>query len=54
MVIAGYVALGVLIFLFALSGNLAVAIGLCFGQGVANMVFIIPSQTCSRSGRRRT
>ena len=45
MVIAGYVALGVLMFLFALSGNLAVAIGLCFGQGVANMVFVIPSQT---------
>ncbi len=45
MVIAGYVALGVLMFLFALSGNLAVAIGLCFGQGVANMIFVIPSQT---------
>jgi DHA3 family macrolide efflux protein-like MFS transporter len=45
MVIAGYVALGLLMFLFALSGNLAVAIGLTFGQGVANMVFVIPSQT---------
>src|SRR6185503_7561804 len=45
MVIAGYVALGVLMFLFALSGKVAVAIGLCFGQGVANMVFVIPSQT---------
>jgi DHA3 family macrolide efflux protein-like MFS transporter len=45
MVIAGYVTLGLLMFLFALSGNLAVAIGLAFGQGVSNMVFIIPSQT---------
>jgi DHA3 family macrolide efflux protein-like MFS transporter len=45
MVIAGYVAMGVLMFLFALSGNLAVALGLAFGQGVANMVFVIPSQT---------
>jgi len=45
MVIAGYTGWGLLIFLFALSGNLPVAIGLAFGQGVANMVFIIPSQT---------
>ena len=45
MVIAGYTAWGLLIFLFALSNNLPVAIGLAFGQGVANMVFIIPSQT---------
>ncbi|MFL5677869.1 MAG: MFS transporter [Chloroflexota bacterium] len=45
MVIAGYALWGFLIFLFALSGNLGVAIGLAFGQGVANMVFIIPSQT---------
>ena len=45
MVILGYALWGVLIFLFALSGNLAVAIGLAFGQGVANMIFIIPSQT---------
>ena len=45
MVIAGYALWGVLIFLFALSGNLGVAIGLAFGQGVANMIFIIPSQT---------
>src|SRR4051794_22777809 len=45
MVIAGYALWGFLIFLFALSGNLGVAIGLTFGQGVANMIFIIPSQT---------
>jgi MFS family permease len=45
MVIAGYAAWGLLIFLFALSNNLPLAIGLAFGQGVANMVFIIPSQT---------
>jgi MFS family permease len=45
MVIVGYAAWGLLIFLFAMSDNLAVALGLAFGQGVANMIFIIPSQT---------
>ena len=45
MVIAGYTVWGLLIFLFAMTGDLGVAIGLSFGQGVANMVFIIPSQT---------
>ncbi len=45
MVIAGYAAWGLCIFLFAMTGNLALALGLTFGQGVANMVFIIPSQT---------
>jgi MFS family permease len=45
MVIAGYALWGAFIFLFALSDNLGLAIGLAFGQGVANMVFIIPSQT---------
>jgi MFS family permease len=45
MVILGYAAWGLLIFLFAMTGNLGVAIGLAFGQGVANMIFIIPSQT---------
>jgi MFS family permease len=44
-VIVGYALFGLFIFLFALSGNLAVAIGLAFGQGVANMIFVIPSQT---------
>jgi MFS family permease len=45
MVIAGYALWGLLILLFALSNNLGVAIGLAFGQGVANMIFVIPSQT---------
>lgn len=45
MVIVGYAAWGLFIFLFAVTNNLGVAIGLSFGQGVANMVFIIPSQT---------
>ena len=45
MVILGYTLWGVLILLFALSNNLGVAIGLAFGQGVANMIFVIPSQT---------
>ena len=45
MVIVGYTVWGLFIFLFAMTGNLGVAIGLAFGQGVANMVFIIPSQT---------
>ena len=45
MVIAGYALWGLLILLFALSNNLGIAIGLAFGQGVANMIFIIPSQT---------
>ena len=45
MVIAGYAVWGLFVFLFAMTGNLGLAIGLSFGQGVANMVFIIPSQT---------
>jgi MFS family permease len=45
MVILGYTLWGLFIMLFALSDNLGVAIGLAFGQGVANMIFIIPSQT---------
>jgi MFS transporter, DHA3 family, macrolide efflux protein len=45
MVIVGYAALGLFIFLFALVGNLGVAFALMFGQGVANMIAIIPSQT---------
>jgi MFS family permease len=45
MVIAGYTLWGALILFFALSNNLGIAIGLAFGQGVANMIFIIPSQT---------
>ncbi len=45
MVIVGYAVWGIAIFLFALSGNVGVALGLSFGQGVANMIFVIPSQT---------
>ncbi|MEA2630394.1 MAG: hypothetical protein QOE66_613, partial [Chloroflexota bacterium] len=45
MVILGYAAWGLLIFLFAMTNNLGLAIGLSFGQGIANMIFIIPSQT---------
>jgi MFS family permease len=45
MVIAGYAVWGFLLLLFALTDHLGLAIGLAFGQGVANMVFIIPSQT---------
>ena len=47
MVIAGYVAVrGCSCSLVGLTGNLVlIALGLLFGVGVANMVFVIPSQT---------
>ena len=45
MIIAGYTALGLLTTLMALSGDLAVVLAIAFGIGIANMVFIIPSQT---------
>ena len=45
MVIAGYAVWGICLFAFAISNHLAIAIGLTFGMGVANMVFVIPSQT---------
>ena len=45
MVALGYAGMGLFMFLMALSGNLPVAIAFGFGQGVANMVFVIPSQT---------
>jgi len=44
MVIVGYVTWGVTLVAFALSGNLLVDFGIMFGAGVANMVFVIPSQ----------
>jgi len=44
-VIIGYVMWGACVALLALTGNLAIAIGLMFGSGIANMVFVIPSQT---------
>ena len=45
MVIVGYAAWGFLVAALALTNNLGVAIGVALGQGVANMVFVIPSQT---------
>src|SRR5436190_11338241 len=42
LVIVGYAIWGVLLFAFAISNHLGVAIGLTFGMGVANMVFVIP------------
>lgn len=45
MVIFGYAAWGFMVVLFALTDHLWLALGLSFGQGVANMVFVIPSQT---------
>jgi DHA3 family macrolide efflux protein-like MFS transporter len=43
-VIAGYVLWGVTLILFALSGSLLVDVGILLGAGIANMVFVIPSQ----------
>jgi MFS family permease len=45
MIIVGYVVLGLLTTTMALSGNLAAVLAIGFGIGVANMLFIIPSQT---------
>ena len=45
MIIAGYAALGLFTTLMALSGSLGVVLAIAFGIGIANMVFIIPSQT---------
>ena len=44
MIIAGYAVLGLLTFLLAITDNVPIAVGLAFGSGVANMVFLIPSQ----------
>jgi predicted MFS family arabinose efflux permease len=43
-IIAGYAVLGLLTFLLAITDNIPIAVGLAFGSGVANMVFLIPSQ----------
>lgn len=45
LVIIGYVIWGLLLTLLALTGNVGVAIGLTVGQGIGNMIFVIPSQT---------
>jgi MFS family permease len=41
----GYLAMGVFTVLLAATGNVLAAAGLMFGTGVANMVFVIPTQT---------
>jgi DHA3 family macrolide efflux protein-like MFS transporter len=45
LIIAGYTFVGLFVTLMALSGNLGVVLALAFGIGVANMAFVIPSQT---------
>ncbi|MGZ8438380.1 MAG: MFS transporter [Candidatus Limnocylindrales bacterium] len=45
LVIAGYAVWGLMVALMALTGHVGLAIGFSFGQGVANMVFLIPTQT---------
>jgi DHA3 family macrolide efflux protein-like MFS transporter len=45
MIIAGYTFLGLFTTLMALSNNLGIVLAIAFGIGVANMVFVIPSQT---------
>ena len=45
LVIIGYAAYGACIVGLGLTGNVAAALGLAIGIGVANMVFVIPSQT---------
>ena len=45
MVIVGYVATGLAVAALAFAGNLPAAIAIMFGVGVANLAFVIPSQT---------
>jgi DHA3 family macrolide efflux protein-like MFS transporter len=45
MVIIGYATWGFLVTVLALTNNVGLAIGVEIGQGIANMVFVIPSQT---------
>ncbi len=45
MVIAGFVLYGACVAGLGLTGNVALAIGLMAGCGIANMVYVIPSQT---------
>jgi MFS family permease len=45
MVIVGYMITGGLVAAMSLTGNLGLALGLIFGVGVGNLVFVIPSQT---------
>lgn len=45
MVIVGYALTGGLVALLGLTGDLGLALGLIFGVGAGNLVFVIPSQT---------
>jgi MFS family permease len=45
LVIAGYALTGAFVALLGLTGSLPIAMGLIFGVGVGNLVFVIPSQT---------
>ena len=45
MIVVGYIVLGLLTTVMALSGNLGAVLSIAFGIGIANMLFIIPSQT---------
>ena len=44
LVIIGYVVYGACVAALAVTGNMGVALGLTLGMGVANMVFVIPTQ----------
>ena len=44
MVILGYVVYGACVAALGLTGNFGVALGVTLGMGVANMVFVIPTQ----------
>jgi len=44
-IVAGYVVFGAFTILMALSNQLPIALAFGFGAGVANMAFVIPSQT---------
>jgi DHA3 family macrolide efflux protein-like MFS transporter len=45
LIIAGYTGMGLGMVLLAFTGDLGLALGLMFGIGVTNMIFVIPSQT---------
>jgi len=45
LVVLGYVLTGLTVAGLALTGNVAIAMGLAFGAGAGNLVFVIPSQT---------
>ena len=45
LVIAAYTAFGALVFLVGIVDSIPLVLGLLFGCGVANMAFVIPSQT---------